>query len=78
MVGRPLPGVCVHRAGSGFIRLPDNTLYEIGYAGHNGQDYTPIGRQMVADGKIERFKLSLDTMIKYSRTTPRSWINIYT
>jgi membrane-bound lytic murein transglycosylase A len=56
--------------GSGFIRLPDGTLYEIGYAGHNGHDYTPIGRQMVADGKIERFKLSLDTMIRYFQEHP--------
>jgi len=57
--------------GSGFIRLPDNTLYEIGYAGHNGHEYTPIGRQLVADGKIERFKLSLDTMIRYFKEHPQ-------
>lgn len=56
--------------GSGFIRLPDNSLYEIGYAGHNGHDYTPIGRQMIKDGKIERFKLSLDTMIRYFQEHP--------
>lgn len=57
--------------GSGFIRLPDNTLYEIGYAGHNGNDYTPIGRQMVKDGKIEKFKLSLDTMINFFKENPQ-------
>lgn len=56
--------------GSGFIRLPDGQLYEIGYAGHNGQDYTPIGRQLVKDGKIERQKLSLDTLIKYFKEHP--------
>ncbi len=56
--------------GSGFIRLPDGNLYEIGYAGHNGHEYTPIGRQMVIDGKIDRFKLSLDTMVKYFKEHP--------
>jgi len=56
--------------GSGFIRLPDGGLFEIGYAGHNGHEYTPIGRQMVTDGKIERFKLSLDTMIKHFKEHP--------
>ena len=56
--------------GSGFIRCPDNSLYEIGYAGHNGNEYTPIGRQMVKDGKIEKFKLSLDTMIQYFKEHP--------
>ena len=56
--------------GSGFIRLPDGSLYEVGYAGHNGHDYTPIGKQLIADGKIERFRLSLDTMIRYFREHP--------
>lgn len=56
--------------GSGFIRLPDGSLTEIGYAGHNGQEYTPIGKQLIADGKIDRFKLSLDTMIKYFKDHP--------
>ncbi len=56
--------------GSGFIRLPDNSLYEIGYAGHNGHDYTPIGKLLVADGKIDRFRLSLDTMINHFRQHP--------
>lgn len=56
--------------GSGFIRLPDGSLYEVGYAGHNGHDYTPIGKQLIADGKIERFRLSLDTMIRYFRDHP--------
>lgn len=56
--------------GSGFIRLPDDSLYEIGYAGHNGHDYTPIGKLLVADGKIDRFRLSLDTMINHFRQHP--------
>jgi len=56
--------------GSGFIRLSDGSLHEVGYAGHNGQEYTPIGKQLVADGKIERFKLSLDTMIHHFKEHP--------
>lgn len=56
--------------GSGFIRLPDGSLYEIGYAGHNGREYTSIGRKLVADGKIDRFRLSLDTMIRYFKERP--------
>lgn len=61
--------------GSGFIRLPDGTLFEIGYAGHNGHEYTPIGKLMVADGKVERFKLSLDTMIRYFKEHPEDLDN---
>lgn len=56
--------------GSGFIRLPDGTLYEIGYAGHNGRDYKSIGKMLVADGKIAKNRLSLDTMIRYFQENP--------
>jgi len=56
--------------GSGFIRLEDGSLHEIGYAGHNGQDYTPIGQSLVKDGKIPKNKLSLDAMIKYFKEHP--------
>jgi len=56
--------------GSGFLKLEDGRLYEVGYAGHNGHDYTPIGRQLVADGKIAREKLSLDAMIRYFKEHP--------
>lgn len=56
--------------GSGFIRMASNDLYEIGYAGHNGHDYTPISRMLVADGRIDRGKLSLDAMIRHFRDHP--------
>jgi membrane-bound lytic murein transglycosylase A len=62
--------------GSGFIRLPDGSLYEIGYAGHNGYDYTPIRKMMVADGVIDRYKLSLDTMIRYFKDHPQD-LDVY-
>jgi membrane-bound lytic murein transglycosylase A len=56
--------------GSGFIRLEDGTMYEIGYAGHNGREYTPIGQALIQDGKIPRNKLSLDALIKYFKEHP--------
>lgn len=56
--------------GSGFIRLPDGTLFEIGYAGNNGHEYTPIRKMMVADGKVDRYKVTLDSMIKYFKEHP--------
>lgn len=61
--------------GSGFIRLPDGRLYEIGYAGHNGHEYTSIGKLMVADGKIERSQLSLDKMIHFFKENPQELDN---
>ncbi|HTW95684.1 MAG TPA: MltA domain-containing protein [Tepidisphaeraceae bacterium] len=38
--------------GSGRLKLPDGSIYEVGYAGNNGYEYTSIGDQMVADGVI--------------------------
>ena len=56
--------------GSGFIRLEDGTMYEIGYAGHNGREYTPIGQALIQDGKIPKNKLSLDALIRYFKEHP--------
>lgn len=57
--------------GSGFIRLPDGTLYEIGYAGNNGHEYTPVSKQLVADGAIDKRNMSLATMISYFHKHPK-------
>ncbi|HPF40038.1 MAG TPA: MltA domain-containing protein [Phycisphaerae bacterium] len=56
--------------GSGFIRLPDDTLYEVGYAGNNGHEYTPVSKQLVSDGAIQKRDMSLATMIAYFRQHP--------
>lgn len=57
--------------GSGFIRLQDGTMFEIGYAGHNGHDYVAVGPMLVADGKIGRRDLSLDGLIRFFRDHPQ-------
>lgn len=58
--------------GSGFIRLADGSLYEIGYAGNNGHEYTPVARMLVSDGAIEKRNMSLATMIRYFRENPEA------
>jgi membrane-bound lytic murein transglycosylase A len=46
--------------GSARLRLADSgRIYEIGFAGTNGYDYSSPGRQMVADGVITEDQLSL-------------------
>ncbi|MCG8404224.1 MAG: MltA domain-containing protein [Phycisphaerales bacterium] len=57
--------------GSGFIRLPDGRRYEVGYAGNNGHDYTPIGKMLVEDDKIDRHRISLATMIRHFQQYPQ-------
>lgn len=56
--------------GSARLRLPDGKIYEVGYAGTNGYEYTSPGRQMVADGVIAKNQLSLRGLKAYFRQNP--------
>ncbi len=57
--------------GSAKLRLPDGRLYELGYAGNNGHEYTSVGMLMVDAGVIRRDELSLQSMLKYFAAHPR-------
>ncbi|MFO0973111.1 MAG: MltA domain-containing protein [Phycisphaerae bacterium] len=56
--------------GSGQIRMPDGRIFEIGYAGNNGHEYKSVARELVADGKIEKSKMSLQAMLDYFKAHP--------
>ena len=61
----PIDAYIAHVNGSAFIRLPDGTLYRLGYAGKNGREYTSLGKELESDGRIPRGQASLQTI--------RSW-----
>jgi len=66
--------------GSARLRLRDGRIYEIGYAGTNGQPYVSPGRQMLADSVITRDQLSLDGLGRYFQQHPELmnkylWLN---
>jgi peptidoglycan lytic transglycosylase A len=57
--------------GSARLRLADTgQIYEIGFAGTNGYDYTSPGRQMVADGVITQDQLSLRGLTAFFNNHP--------
>jgi membrane-bound lytic murein transglycosylase A len=57
--------------GSARLRLADTgQIYEIGFAGTNGYDYTSPGRQMVADGVITEDQLSLRGLTAFFNNHP--------
>jgi membrane-bound lytic murein transglycosylase A len=56
--------------GSGRLRMPDGSIYEIGFAGDNGYPYQSAGEQMVADGVIPEDQISLKTMGDYFASHP--------
>lgn len=56
--------------GSAKLRLGDGALLEVGYAGNNGHEYTPVSAAMIAGGVIGRNQLSLQTLIRYFAEHP--------
>ncbi len=58
--------------GSARLRLPDGRIYEVGYNGNNGYDYTSPGRQMLADGVITKDQLNLRGLRDYFASHPEA------
>jgi membrane-bound lytic murein transglycosylase A len=56
--------------GSARLRLETGELVELGYAGNNGHEYTPISKAMVEDGVIGRDDVSLQTLLQYFAAHP--------
>lgn len=76
----PFEAYVITVQGSAKLRQADGTLYELGYAGNNGHEYTPIVKQMLADGVIRRDEISLQTLLRYFAAHPEqiaryTWAN---
>jgi membrane-bound lytic murein transglycosylase A len=59
--------------GSGLLRLPDNSLMRIGYAGQNGREYVGIGKVMKDRGLIGEgtgYATSMQGIISWLRDNP--------
>lgn len=68
----PFEAYVVSIQGSGKLKLADGSLWEIGYAGNNGHDYTPVAEAMIRDGVIKKEELSLQTLISYFKQHPEN------
>ena len=66
----PFEAYVVTVQGSAKLRLADGSLYELGYAGNNGHEYTPVSAAMVEDRVIGRSEVSLQTLLKYFAEHP--------
>ncbi|MBN1345949.1 MAG: MltA domain-containing protein [Phycisphaerae bacterium] len=56
--------------GSAKLRMPDGSIFEIGYAGNNGQEYKSVGRALLRDKKLDKGSLSLQGLIDYFKSHP--------
>ncbi len=61
-VDSPIDAFFLHIQGSGRIRLPDETVLRVGYAGQNGHPYTAIGRVLIDEGEIPRQRISMQSI----------------
>lgn len=65
-----LDAFIIHVQGSAKIRLPAGDMHHIGYAGKTEHEYTSIGKELVADGKIAADELSLARIRAYFEDNP--------
>jgi membrane-bound lytic murein transglycosylase A len=56
--------------GSGRIAFDDGRTGRIAYAGENGQTYTAIGRNLIADGSLKREEVSLQSIRAWLKANP--------
>ena len=61
----------LHIQGSGKIELPDGSQVRIGYAGHNGHNYFPIGRHLKKIGAIRSEDMSLQKIKSWLIAHPK-------
>jgi len=50
----PVEAFFLHVQGSGRVKLRDGRWLRVGYAGHNGQTYRAIGRELIERGELTR------------------------
>jgi len=66
----PVDAFFLHIQGSGRIKLPNNSIIRLGYAGHNRHPYTSIGRILIQRGEIPRALLSMQNIRAWLRQNP--------
>jgi membrane-bound lytic murein transglycosylase A len=56
--------------GSAKLNMIDGSTIYVGYAGTNGRAYTSIGKELVADGKLDKNTVSMPTIRRYFQQYP--------
>ena len=68
----PVEAFFLHVQGSGLVKLADDRLARIGYAGANGRPYRSIGKFLIDKGVLSSEKMSLQTIRDYLRHHPEN------
>ncbi len=70
-IADPVDAFFLHIQGSGRIRLPNQKVLRVGFAGHNGHPYTAIGRVLIKQGVMEHEKVSMQSIRAWLSANPR-------
>lgn len=60
----------LHIQGSGRVALENGDILRVGYDGHNGHIYYPIGRHLIDIGAVEKDKMSMQAIVKWLADNP--------
>ena len=66
----PFDAFLLHVQGSGRIRLPDNSVRTIQFAGSNGLEYNSIGKLLVDEKKMELTEVTVPAIRNYLKQHP--------
>ncbi len=66
----PVAAFSIHIQGSARVRLEDGLTLRIGYNGHNGHSYVPVGRILIERNIIPRDEMSLERIRQWMRDHP--------
>ncbi|MCR9071039.1 MAG: MltA domain-containing protein [Alphaproteobacteria bacterium] len=66
----PIDAFFLHIQGSGLIRLGDGSRTRVGYDGHNGHIYFPIGRYLITAGHVPKEEMSMQAIRAWLEANP--------
>lgn len=70
-VDDPVDAFFLHIQGSGRVLFNDGSSMRVGYDGHNGHDYTSIGRILIERGEVSKKDMSMQAIRKWLAANPR-------
>ncbi|PWR20557.1 murein transglycosylase A [Zavarzinia compransoris] len=68
-VASPVEAFFLEIQGSGRVRLPDGRLLRVGFDGQNGHPYVALGKVMLADGLLEKGRVTMQSI--------KAWLNAH-
>ncbi|WP_240475011.1 murein transglycosylase A [Terasakiella pusilla] len=70
-VDDPVDAFFLHIQGSGRVQFADGSTMRVGYDGHNGHDYTSIGRILIDRGEVSKEDMSMQAIRQWLATHPQ-------